>query len=145
MKMERDLQHRLQVGRNAIEKLLFISIILLLASCNVKNKSGGPVININVIGSYIPNERFKVVIEQAVLFDKVVKSNELQDRRLVYYPKNFDSVKIIFSVNNRDTSFIYHLRKKNFLIFGKSLAYKQLLVSKVDSVEYWKNLHDYVQ
>lgn len=143
--MEQDRQRRPLVISRAIAKLLSISILLLLTGCSFKNNSNGPIININVIGSYIPNERFKVQVEKSILFDEMIKGNTLEDRRLVYYPKNFDSVKIKFSVNNKDTVFIYHLRKNNFLIFGETAAYKQLFVSKVDSVEYWRNLHDYVQ
>jgi len=145
MKTEQDQQRHPKVVKTAINKLMFIGCVLLAVSCNHKKSVDATEININVIGSYIPNQRFRLKVENAVLFDEILKIKTLKDRRLVYYPQNQDSVKIDFSVNDHDTSFIYHLEKKNFLQFGESFAYKQLLVSKVDSAEYWKGVHDYVE
>lgn len=126
---------------NHLQKLNRSSIIilfLLFSGCKVKN-SNYPIVNINIFGGYRSKERIKVSIENEVIFDKKIEDPFFVNRRLVYKPIHNKFLRIVFSVNQMDTSFTYTIKKENYIMLAMTRFSHQFLVSSVDSVTYWTN------
>ena len=140
MQQIRQYRQRIQVN-----KFMLFLIALLLSDCTTKSSKNIRAINVDVLGSYRPNQRFKLKINGKTIYDKTLPEHYIIDRRFVYELKDTGRVSIDFSVNNRDTTFVYEIRKQNYLDFGETLAYRQLLVYSLDSAEYWKNQDDAVK
>ena len=91
--MQKDPQRRLINQRNKFG-LIFL---LLFIACKKKPTYNGPIINIDVFGSFKENVNVKVVIDNDIVLNKSIKEHYAVDRRVTYDANDKKKVKMFFS------------------------------------------------
>ncbi|MCS3736386.1 hypothetical protein [Mucilaginibacter dorajii] len=138
MKMQKDQQHLrvAQIGS------IILSMILFLLSCT--NTTSKKILNIDIYGN-LKNAKVKLALDDEVVFDKVVDEDHFTDRKIAWPTANKHPVKVFFSARNKDTSFYYTLKDKNYLLLTVAKANNQFIISSVDSATYAKETKDWVE
>jgi hypothetical protein len=128
-----DLQHRLKI-------ILLSSLILFVySSCSQKQRYKNSVY-IDVYGDF--KQRVIVKIDDDIIFDKKVDTHHTLD--VIRGPLLLDKekVKIFFSIDNKDTSVIFNLKKNNYLYIGHSDLRHEFQFYPSDSIKFFHSRID---
>jgi len=113
--------------------------LFIFCSCSQRNQYKNRVY-IDIYGNY--KDRATVKFDNDVIFDKKVNSRRFLDVIRGPIVLNKAEIKIYFSIDSKDTSLIFSLKKNNYLFIGHSDIRHEFQFYPTDSIKFFHSKTD---
>lgn len=128
-----DRLHRLKI-------MLLSSMFLIICSSCSQEKHYKNSVYVDIYGDY--KERAIVKFDDDVIFDKKVNSHHSLDVIRGPFILNKGEIRIYFSIDNKDTSLVFSLKKNNYLYIGHSDFRHEFQFYPTDSIKFFHSRID---
>ena len=120
--------------------MLLSSMFLIICSSCRQEKNYKNSVYIDIYGDY--KKRALVKFDDDVIFDQSVNSHHSLDVIRGPLILNKTEIKIYFSIDNKDTSLIFSLKKNNYLFIGHSDLKNEFQFYPSDSIKFFHSRID---